>query len=60
MSGTFNSIQRLVGKGLLVFPHFSMKTLPIAVSASKFLVGGRILVHYIRYILCIHYIRIWL
>jgi hypothetical protein len=66
MSGTFKSIQRPVRKGLLVSPHFSMKKLPIAVSASKFMTGDRILVHnilyilYIHYIHYIHYIRIWL
>jgi hypothetical protein len=59
MSGTFKSIQRPVWKGLLVYPHFSMKTLPIAMSASKFMIGERILEHNIFYILYIHYIRIW-
>ncbi|WP_339726331.1 DUF808 domain-containing protein [uncultured Paraglaciecola sp.] len=45
VSGTFNSIQRAVGRGLLIFAPFLMKTLSIVGTAAMFLVGGGILVH---------------
>jgi len=45
VSGTFNGIQRSVGRGLLIFAPFLMKTLSIVGTAAMFLVGGGILVH---------------
>jgi predicted DNA repair protein MutK len=45
VSGTFNRIQRAVGRGLLIFAPLLMKTLSIVGTAAMFLVGGGILVH---------------
>lgn len=45
VSGTFNGIQRSVGRGLLIFAPLLMKTLSIVGTAAMFLVGGGILVH---------------
>jgi predicted DNA repair protein MutK len=45
VSGTFNRIQRSVGRGLLIFAPLLMKTLSIVGTAAMFLVGGGILVH---------------
>jgi predicted DNA repair protein MutK len=45
VSGTFNRIQRTVGRGLLIFAPFLMKTLSVLGTAAMFLVGGGILVH---------------
>jgi predicted DNA repair protein MutK len=50
VSGTFNSIQRTVGRGLLIFAPLLMKTLSIVGTAAMFLVGGGILVHSIPFI----------
>jgi predicted DNA repair protein MutK len=45
VSGTFNRIQRTVGRGLLIFAPFLMKTLSVVGTVAMFLVGGGILVH---------------
>jgi predicted DNA repair protein MutK len=45
VSGTFNRIQRSIGRGLLIFAPLLMKTLSIVGTAAMFLVGGGILVH---------------
>jgi predicted DNA repair protein MutK len=45
VSGSFNGIQRTVGRGLLIFAPLLMKTLSIVGTAAMFLVGGGILVH---------------
>jgi predicted DNA repair protein MutK len=50
MSGTFNRLQRTIGRGLLMFAPFLMKTLSIVGTAAMFLVGGGILVHSIPFI----------
>lgn len=50
VSGNFNRIQRAVGRGLLIFAPFLMKTLSIVGTAAMFLVGGGILVHSIPYL----------
>jgi predicted DNA repair protein MutK len=50
VSGTFNRIQRTVGRGLLIFAPLLMKTLSVVGTAAMFLVGGGILVHSIPFI----------
>lgn len=50
VSGTFNRLQRTIGRGLLIFAPFLMKTLSIVGTAAMFLVGGGILVHSIPFI----------
>lgn len=50
ISGNFNYIQNLLGRGLLRFAPILMKTLTIVGTAAMFLVGGGILVHGIGYL----------
>ena len=50
VSGNFNSIQRAVGRGVLIIAPLLMKTLSIVGTAAMFLVGGGILVHNIPFI----------
>lgn len=50
ISGTFSSVKRLIGRGLLVFAPLLMKTLAIVGTIAMFLVGGGILVHSIELI----------
>lgn len=45
VSGNFNSLQRLAGRGLLIIAPLLMKTLSIVGTAAMFFVGGGILVH---------------
>ncbi|WDE06782.1 DUF808 domain-containing protein [Thalassomonas viridans] len=45
VSGSFNSLQRLAGRGLLIFAPKMMKLLTIVGTIAMFLVGGGILVH---------------
>ena len=45
VSGSFNSLQRVAGRALLVFAPFLMKSLAIVGTIAMFLVGGGILVH---------------
>lgn len=45
VSGRFNSLQRAVGRGLLIFAPFLMKLLTIVGTIAMFLVGGGIIVH---------------
>ena len=50
VSGNFNSLQRSLGRGLLIVSPLLMKTLSIVGTAAIFLVGGGILVHSIPFI----------
>lgn len=50
VSGNFNSIQRFIGRSLLRFAPFLMKSLSIIGTAAVFLVGGGILVHAIPFL----------
>ncbi|WJG10038.1 DUF808 domain-containing protein [Aliiglaciecola sp. LCG003] len=45
VSGSFNSIQRSLGRGILIIAPLLMKTLAIVGTIAMFLVGGGILVH---------------
>ena len=45
VSGSFNDLQRLVGRSLLIIAPLLMKFLSIVGTAAMFLVGGGILVH---------------
>ena len=45
VSGRFNTLQRSVGRGLLIFAPFLMKLLTIVGTIAMFLVGGGIIVH---------------
>ncbi|GHE84787.1 DUF808 domain-containing protein [Thalassotalea profundi] len=45
VTGRFNVLQRSVGRGLLIFAPFLMKTLAIVGTIAMFLVGGGILTH---------------
>ena len=50
VSGSFNDLQRLVGRSLLIIAPLLMKFLSIVGTAAMFLVGGGILVHSIEII----------
>lgn len=45
VSGSYNTIQRLLGRGLLIFAPNMMKLLSIVGTVAMFLVGGGILTH---------------
>lgn len=45
VSGRFNTMQRALGRGLLIFAPALMKTLTVVGTIAMFLVGGGILVH---------------
>jgi len=45
VSGSYNTIQRFIGRSLLIFAPNLMKTLSIVGTVAMFLVGGGILVH---------------
>lgn len=45
VSGSFNTLQRSFGRGLLIFAPVLMKVLSIVGTAAMFLVGGGIIVH---------------
>lgn len=45
VSGSFNSLQRHLGRGILIFAPALMKTLSFVGTIAMFLVGGGILVH---------------
>jgi predicted DNA repair protein MutK len=45
VSGSFNKLQRGLGRGLLIFAPFLMRMLTIVGTIAMFLVGGGILVH---------------
>lgn len=45
VSGGFNSVQRKIGRGLLIFAPMLMKSLTVIGTIAMFLVGGGILVH---------------
>jgi hypothetical protein len=50
VSGSFNRLQRTLGRGLLITAPLLMKTLSIVGTAAMFLVGGGILVHSLDFI----------
>lgn len=50
VSGSFNRIQRTLGRGLLITAPLLMKTLSIVGTAAMFLVGGGILAHNLGFI----------
>lgn len=50
ITGSFNKLQRALGRGLLIIAPLLMKTLAIVGTAAMFLVGGGILVHSIPFI----------
>lgn len=50
VSGSFNRIQRTLGRGLLITAPLLMKTLSIVGTAAMFLVGGGILAHNLAFI----------
>ena len=50
VSGSFNRLQRALGRGLLITAPLLMKTLSIVGTAAMFLVGGGILVHSLAFI----------
>ena len=45
VSGSFNTLQRSLGRGLLIFAPFLMKSLAVIGTVAMFLVGGGILTH---------------
>lgn len=45
VSGSFNTLQRAIGRGLLILAPMLMKTLAVVGTIAMFLVGGGILVH---------------
>lgn len=45
ITGGFNTLQRTVGRGLLIFAPFLMKSLAIIGTIAMFLVGGGIMTH---------------
>lgn len=45
VSGRFNTLQRSIGRGILIFAPLLMKTLTVVGTIAMFLVGGGILVH---------------
>jgi predicted DNA repair protein MutK len=57
VSGSFNSLQRFIGRSLLIIAPLLMKFLSIVGTAAMFLVGGGILVHSIE---VIHHATDWL
>lgn len=61
VSGSFNTIQRALGRGLLKFAPVLMKTLTIVGTIAMFLVGGGILVHSFSWLHdAIHHVVEWL
>ncbi|MBU2878503.1 MULTISPECIES: DUF808 domain-containing protein [Alteromonadaceae] len=61
ITGKFDTLQRTLGRGLLMFAPMLMKTLAIVGTAAMFLVGGGILVHSIPTIHhVVHEIVAWL
>lgn len=50
LSGSFSSLKKLFGRGLLVFAPLLMKTLAVVGTIAMFLVGGGIIVHSIEFI----------
>lgn len=45
LSGSFSSMKKAIGRGLLIFAPFLMKTLAVVGTIAMFLVGGGIIVH---------------
>jgi len=45
VSGRFNTLQRAIGRGLLIFAPFLMRLLTVVGTIAMFLVGGGIIVH---------------
>lgn len=50
LTGSWDATQRALGRGLLIFAPFLMKTLSIVGTIAMFLVGGGILTHNIIYL----------
>ncbi len=50
ISGSFSAVNRALGRGLLMFAPFLMKTLGVVGTIAMFLVGGGIIVHSIGFI----------
>ncbi|WP_339898706.1 DUF808 domain-containing protein [Paraglaciecola polaris] len=50
VSGSFNSLQRFVGRSLLIIAPLLMKSLAIIGTAAMFLVGGGIVVHSVPFV----------
>eukprot|EP00919_Chromeraceae_sp_WS-2016_P030816 GHVR01072932.1.p1 GENE.GHVR01072932.1~~GHVR01072932.1.p1 ORF type:complete len:315 (+),score=34.96 GHVR01072932.1:267-1211(+) len=50
VSGSFNTIQRFIGRSLLIIAPMLMKSLAIIGTAAMFLVGGGIVVHSVPFI----------
>jgi len=55
ITGSFNTIQRTMGRALLIFAPLLMKTLAIVGTIAMFLVGGGIIVHSIE---AIHHVAV--
>ncbi|MFT5755830.1 MAG: putative DNA repair protein MutK [Alteromonadaceae bacterium] len=61
VSGSFNTIQRAMGRSLLIFAPNLMKTLSVVGTIAMFLVGGGILVHSFSWLhQQVHHLGIWL
>ena len=60
VSGRFNSLQRAIGRGLLIFAPFLMKLLTIVGTMAMFLVGGGIIVHSFSWLSRqLHHVEMW-
>jgi len=60
VSGHFNALQRMIGRGLLIFAPFLMKLLTIVGTIAMFLVGGGIIVHSFSWLSRqFHHIELW-
>lgn len=61
VSGRFNTLQRSIGRGLLMFAPFLMKLLTIVGTIAMFLVGGGIIVHSFSWLSRqFHHFELWL
>lgn len=61
VSGRFNTLQRFIGRGLLMFAPFLMKLLTIVGTIAMFLVGGGIIVHSFSWLSRqFHHFELWL
>ncbi len=56
LTGTMNTMQRLIGRTLLVAAPAIMKTLAVVGTIAMFLVGGGILTHSIGFL---HHVTVW-
>jgi len=61
VSGSYNAIQRFMGRSLLIFAPNLMKTLSVVGTIAMFLVGGGILVHSFSWLhQQVHHLVLWL